>query len=334
MFYSLYVFVFLLSFLLVVIIRQYSLSKSLLLDVPNARSAHSIPTPRGGGLSFVICFLISILFVWHHRFIESSFASALLASSVVALIGFVDDNYSLSSVLRLAVHLFVCALCVYLMGIIPGLSVHKIHLTSVVMLIVASLYLGWMLNLYNFMDGIDGLASIETISICLSGTALYGFNNNLQAAIPLLLLSAAVLGFLMLNFPPAKIFMGDVGSGFLGLVLGIFSLQAMQGSTHLFVCWLIIMGVFIVDASLTLAIRLLSRKNIMLAHSSHAYQHASRIYRSHAIVALTIAFINLVWLLPMALLVNSTKLPPLIGVLLAYTPLVIAAYTLRAGKEE
>lgn len=139
---------------------------------------------------------------------------------------------------------------------------------------------------------------------------------------------------LVLEFPPAKIFMGDAGSGFLGIVLGGLSLQAAWQSSQLFWCWLILLGVFIVDASYTLVRRLLRGDKVYEAHRSHAYQFASRRYGRHLPVTLAVTALNLCWLLPVALCVLLLGLDGVLGLIVAYVPLVMIAAYYRAGSLE
>jgi Fuc2NAc and GlcNAc transferase len=183
------------------------------------------------------------------------------------------------------------------------------------------------------MDGIDAIASIEAISVCLGGALLlilpeYDFKNG---AGPLLLLSASVTGFLFWNFPPAKIFMGDAGSGFLGIMLGLISIQAAWIAPQFFWSWLILLGVFIVDATLTLCRRFFQHEKVYEAHCSHAYQQAARFYHSHKPVSVAVAGINLCWLLPIALGVGFGKLDGFLGLTMAYFPLVLLAFHFNAG---
>ena len=204
---------------------------------------------------------------------------------------------------------------------------------------LAVLYLVWLLNLYNFMDGIDGIAGIEAITVCGGGVLLgwlfFGadWSAYLSLGQPALLLAAATAGFLLWNFPRAKIFMGDAGSGFVGLLLGLLSLHAGWLAPELFWGWGILLGVFVVDATLTLLRRLLRRERVYEAHRSHAYQHAARHHGSHIPISLTVAAINLLWLLPLATLVVLGHLNGLAGILLAWTPLVILALYYQAGCE-
>ncbi|MDD5126464.1 MAG: glycosyl transferase, partial [Methylovulum sp.] len=148
------------------------------------------------------------------------------------------------------------------------------------------------------------------------------------------LLAMAVAGFLCWNFPPAKIFLGDGGSGFLGIVLGIFSLQAAWCSPQFFWSWLILLGVFIVDATWTLLHRLYQGEKVYQAHRSHAYQKAARRYGAHKPVSLAVAMINVFWLLPMALWVGMGGINGLFGMLLSYVPLFILAVIFKAGAKE
>ena len=200
--------------------------------------------------------------------------------------------------------------------------------------VLAAIYLVWMLNLYNFMDGIDGIASVEAICACLGACLLYwlgGFENLILAP---LVLAMAVAGFLYWNFPPARIFMGDAGSGFLGIILGMLSLQAAWSSPKLLWVWLILLGVFIVDATLTLLRRLLRGDKVYEAHRSHAYQFASRHYGRHLPVTLVVTAINLFWLLPLAACVVLWNMDGALALILAYVPLLVLAVRFHAGELE
>ena len=144
------------------------------------------------------------------------------------------------------------------------------------------------------------------------------------------LLALACAGFLFWNFPSARIFMGDAGSGYLGLLLGLFSLQAAWVAQELFWSWLILLGVFIVDASVTLLRRLLQGARVYEAHRSHAYQHAARQLGRHLPVTLAVVVINLCWLLPLSLWAAHVDYGLFI-LLLAYAPLILLALRYRAG---
>jgi Fuc2NAc and GlcNAc transferase len=201
--------------------------------------------------------------------------------------------------------------------------------------ILATVYLVWLLNLYNFMDGIDGIASIEAVTVCIGGILLYliAVPGSQSWAGPALLL-ASVGGFCYWNWPPARIFMGDAGSGFLGVTLGAFSIQAAWVAPDLFWAWTVLLGVFIADASVTLTRRVWRGHRYDEAHRSHAYQRAARRFGAHKPVSLAVGAITLIWLWPLALLVAVGYLDGALGLLIAYAPLVWLAFSLRAGAPE
>ncbi|BBH47469.1 hypothetical protein KU43P_39460 [Pseudomonas sp. KU43P] len=199
---------------------------------------------------------------------------------------------------------------------------------------LAAFYLVWMLNLYNFMDGIDGIASVEAIVVCTGGALIYWLTGHAALGGAPLLLAFAVAGFLIWNFPPARIFMGDAGSGFLGVVIGALSIQAAWADPSLFYSWLILLGVFVVDATWTLVHRLARGEKVYEAHRSHGYQFAARRNGRHLPVTLGVLFIDLLWLLPLAVAVALGWLDGLVGVLIAYVPLGILAIFYKSGSAE
>src|SRR5690606_12287364 len=199
--------------------------------------------------------------------------------------------------------------------------------------IFAVIYLVWLLNLYNFMDGIDGIAGIEASTVCLGGVILSLVNSGVFTdQLPVLSLLMAALGFLIWNFPPAKIFMGDAGSGFIGLLIGLFSISAAHLDQSLFWGWVILLGVFIVDATVTLLRRAFAGFAVYEAHRSHAYQYLSRKLASHSLVTISIGLINIIWLFPMAFLVVLGWLDGFLGLIIAYLPLIIIVTWLKAGN--
>lgn len=327
--------VLILSLLLTAGLRRYALARSVI-DIPNARSSHTVPTPRGGGVAIVLTFLLVVVGLMLLGVGQLSVLVALAGGGgLIAIIGFMDDHGHIAARWRLLGHFLAAAWILGWMGGLPPLPLFGWSLDlGWLGGLLATVYLVWLLNLYNFMDGIDGIASVEAITACLSAAWLYWLAGFDTAAVLPLLLAAAVAGFLFWNFPPAKIFMGDAGSGFIGIVLGGLSLQAAWMSPPMFWCWLILLGVFIVDATYTLVRRLLRGDKVYEAHRSHAYQFASRRYGKHLPVTLTVAAINLCWLLPIAFCVVHFGLDGALGVILAYVPLVVLAMRFRAGELE
>lgn len=205
-------------------LRRYALATKLM-DVPNARSSHSQPTPRGRccNRSGLPC---SVGVDAECRQYLRRLGAMLGAGSGVALLGFLDDHGHIAARWRLLGHFSAAIWILLWTGGFPPLDVvgHAVDLGWLGH-VLAVFYLVWVLNLYNFMDGIDGIASVEAIGVCV-GALIYWLTGHVaMVGIPLLL-ACAVAGFLIWNFPPARIFMGDAGSGFLGMVIGALAIQA------------------------------------------------------------------------------------------------------------
>jgi Fuc2NAc and GlcNAc transferase len=257
------------------------------------------------------------------------------AGTLIAVMGFMDDHGHIAARWRLLGHF---AASTWLLFWIGGLPIVEIGGWTFNLgwfgHVLAAFYLVWLLNLYNFMDGIDGIASVEAICVCVGACLLYWVIDATDLVWAPLLLAVSVAGFLFWNFPPAKIFMGDAGSGFLGIVLGGLSLQAAWVSADLLWGWLILLGVFIVDATFTLFRRLIRGDKVYEAHRSHAYQFASRRFGSHLTVTVVVGVINLLWLLPIAVGITRFGLNAGAGLILAYAPLIALAIKFHAGELE
>ncbi|PMC15690.1 glycosyl transferase [Oligella urethralis] len=324
------------SSLLTGVLRQYAIKRSVM-DIPNERSSHSVPTPRGGGVAIVISFLFALLAVYFLDLLSGSVMIGLLGGGLaIAILGFLDDHGHIAARWRLLGHFVSAFWVLYWLGGLAPLSALGIEGINLFWIghISAAFYVVWLLNLYNFMDGIDGIASVEAVSVCLGMAVIYFVLGYQQELILPILLACAVSGFLIWNFPPAKIFMGDAGSGFLGFTLAALSLHAAWLEPNFLWSWIILLGVFIVDATFTLLRRLLRGERVYEAHRSHGYQYASRKFNGHKPVTLTILAINIVWLFPLAFFVASGFLDGIFGVLIAYIPLLLLAIKFHAGKKE
>jgi Fuc2NAc and GlcNAc transferase len=272
--------------------------------------------------------------LWAWRGVDASMAVALVgAGSLVTLVGFLDDHRPVAARWRLFAHFSAAVWALFWLGGVPPLSFTggavELGWAGDALTILA---LVWMLNLYNFMDGIDGLAGLEGVTVCLGAVLLYALNPISNSAWELpTLLGVATLGFLLWNLPPAKIFMGDAGSGFLGLMLGIFAVHASSLSPDWIWSWVILLGAFIVDATVTLVRRLLRGQSATKAHRSHAYQHAAQHFQSHGTVTLAVAAINVLWLIPLALFVGTGRVNGMVGTVIAYVPLIWLSVRFDAG---
>lgn len=324
------------SFALVAVMRRYALAKGVM-DTPNARSSHTVPTPRGGGVAIVVVFMAALAVLGLAGLGADNLGlwALLGAGGLVAVVGFVDDHRHIAARWRLGGH-FAAAIWALVMlgGVPPLLGGIWAGLPSLAWWLFGAIYLVWMLNLYNFMDGIDGIASIEAVCVCFGVCVLYYVGGQFDLMLYPILLAGAVLGFLLWNWPPAKIFMGDAGSGFLGITLGVLSLQGAWANSNYFWGWVILLGVFIVDSTFTLLHRLYRGEKVYEAHRSHAYQFASRRFGKHLPVTVTVALITLGWLLPLAVCAVVLDWNKLLLVSVAYLPLVGLALKFKAGSAE
>ena len=317
---------------LTLVLRRYALAKSLM-DIPNERSSHTVPTPRGGGVAIVVSFALALPILTSLGLLSGAVLSGLLGSGLlVAIIGFADDHGHIAAKWRLLGHFVAAAWMLFWLNGLPSIQVFGATFNlGWIGNILAAVYLVWMLNLYNFMDGIDGLAGAQAISVCLGICLVYLFSGHVELIWTPLILVVAVAGFLSWNFPPARIFMGDAGSGFLGIVLASQSLVAAWANPNLLWSWLILLGVFIVDATWTLTRRLLRGEKVYQAHRSHAYQNASRMFSSHKAVTLGIVALNVFWLFPFAVLVAIGKVDGIIGLIISFIPLIALSWKFEGG---
>jgi len=326
------------AFGLTAVLRRYALRRQLL-DVPNGRSSHIVPTPRGGGVAIVAVVVALLPVLWLYEGVNASLVWALFGAGLaVALLGFADDHGHIAARWRLLGHFVAAIWAMFWLEGLPALTLFGITLEPGWLgNLLGLLFLVWMLNLYNFMDGIDGLASVEAISVCLGVLVCYALaasSGGARLGDVELLLAAAVAGFCCWNFPRARIFMGDAGSGFLGIVLGILALGAAWVVPQLLWSWLILLGVFIVDATFTLLRRLLRGEAVYQAHRSHAYQVAARRFGRHVPVTVAVGLINVGWLLPWAAWVASGGVEGATALVIAYLPLLCLCIRFHAGVAE
>jgi Fuc2NAc and GlcNAc transferase len=250
----------------------------------------------------------------------------------VATIGFIDDRHTLPARWRFAGHSAAAAWLLYWAGPLPPVPVLGLSLDlGPLTVALAALYTVWSINFFNFMDGIDGIASIEAISVALGGALAWWLVQPSGDWPVAVLFAACVSGFLFWNFPPARIFMGDAGSGFLGLVVAVLALWSALHAPHLIWSWVVLSSVFLVDATTTLVRRVRRGERFAEGHRNHAYQYAARVHGSHKTVTLAVLAINIVWLLPISVAVALQWLDGTAGVAVAIAPLVWVAFHYKAG---
>lgn len=305
-------------------IRKYA-RKLKLIDVPNERSSHDIPKPRGGGMAFVISFLLGLVILFYMHLITYQLLSAFVGGGfLVAFVSFLDDRGHVPASLRLLIHTIAAVWVLWVFHGMPALTLgfftwhwHKLGT------IVGVIGLVWLINLYNFMDGIDGLAASEAVVISLLASVLLFLSGDQMLIWVLLLLAFSVTGFLIWNWSPAKLFMGDSGSTFLGYTFGVLLVSSGSYNSENVWQWLILLGVFWVDATVTLIRRMRHGDKLSTPHKTHAFQIAATRWDSHKIVVLAVMLINVLWLFPMCLLIEYYNNLNLIITALAIIPLFI-----------
>ena len=267
-------------------VRRYALARAIL-DVPNERSSHRVPTPRGGGLAIVTAVLAGIAAAAVLGWVPVQFAVAALGGGgAVAWVGWLDDRRRLSPWTRLVVQVGAAVWALAWTGVPDTLTFGRATLQlGLAGPVLALLWVVWLTNLFNFMDGIDGIAAAEAVAVGTIGGALLLSGGRTSLALVALLLAGSALGFLYWNWSPATIFMGDVGSGFLGFLFAILAVQSEQAGAVPLWAWGMLLGTFVFDATLTLVRRIIAGEVWHAAHRSHAYQRAVAAGRSHAVVS-------------------------------------------------
>jgi Fuc2NAc and GlcNAc transferase len=289
-----------------------------------------------GGVTIVI--VICGFMLLTDDVVMQRFAFVLAA---VAAVGLWDDLKDLPSLIRLLIHLLASAFALvfviaaeplpYMAGAeaLPYMAGAGAEALPWWIVIIAVVALAWFVNLYNFMDGIDGIAAAQCLVFCVGVQVVAGIVPGTLGQL-VWLLSGATLAFLAFNWPPARIFMGDVGSGFLGLLIGTLALHLAVVELVPLVASLILLAVFWFDATYTLCVRMATRQRFTQAHRSHLYQRLAAV-RGH--LWTTIAYLGYAffWLMPLAWL--STNLPKLefFALFLAIVPLAIMCWRFRAG---
>jgi len=263
--YSLSLLLMIISFILTLVVKNISQKKKIL-DHPNERSSHTTPTPKGGGLAIVIVWFTGISVLFSMGILSKNLYFALLSGVLLAVISYIDDLINLSPLIRLSVQLItVLVAFFFLHGIQPVHLFGVDVLPDIILFPVTIIGMVWFINLFNFLDGIDGYASTEAIMISLALFLFTGDSINL-------ILIASVAGFLIWNWPKAKIFMGDVGSTQLGFILVVLGIYYHNEDKLPIIFWVILSAPFWFDATLTLYRRWRNNENLSKAHCKHVYQ--------------------------------------------------------------
>jgi len=305
------------SLLLTYVVRIWSINRAII-DIPNDRSSHTNPTPRGGGIAVSATWFIVITILKLFDKLDCSLYFALLLGLPISIIGLVDDIISVSARSRLTIQILSALGVVLLLGGLKSIDGWSFSVSETIILsAIAMVGVVWFTNLFNFLDGIDGYIGSEVIFICIASYLLWGIT------LPLFL-AAATLGFLRWNWQPAKIFMGDVGSTLLGFTIGVFAIYYQNMGKSSIIVWLMLSSLFWFDATLTLYRRWRNGETLSNAHKKHAYQRIVQYGFSHQKTALYSILINL---FTVGLVYLANKYPsyslPLLGINIAYLYIII-----------
>lgn len=327
---------FFVSLVLTWFVQGFAVAKGII-DHPNARSSHTLPTPRGGGIAIFVASALTIALFVLFGVVDSQLGYALLGGgTAVAWIGFLDDRGALSVRTRLVVHVGAATWAMWMLGGLPPLQVGgQIVELGLIGDVLGTVAIVWVLNLFNFMDGIDGIAASEAVFICLAGGGI-ALLSGLSASISFsaFALAAASAGFLVWNWPPARIFMGDVGSGYLGFVIAILAIAAGRENASAAFIWLVLGAIFFVDATVTIVRRFTRGESVHQAHRSHGYQYLARRWGSHKAVTRALWVVNAMVVLPIAW--AGTLFPSLSSALALFTLTAgcAVAFMLGSGRKD
>ena len=276
-------------------------------DIPNERSAHSDIVPRGGGLAIWLACGCGMVILWLGEILPLAVALGFLgATGLATFSGLLDDlaERGIKPEIRLLFHLLAVAWGMGWLGGLDSLQIGLWHWQwGWVEQVILALILVWIINLTNFMDGLNGLAASESLFVMLAAALLAWLAGDATSMLLALLFACAIAGFLPWNIGRAKIFLGDAGAYFLGASIALLSLfSARNGSVSPW-CWMILFSVFLADSAVALLRRMTGSLTAWKEpHRTHACQHLSRRWQSHGRVALALAAVNLCALLPLALL--------------------------------
>jgi Fuc2NAc and GlcNAc transferase len=268
-----------------------------IVDVPNERSSHTQVTVRGGGVVIVLVWtLCSLLMTEVFPSAKADLLVLLPGALLTAIIGWRDDLKGVRVPVRLACHFLAAGLAMAALGGYDVFSMGEWRLElGLFGSFLALLAIVWSLNLFNFMDGIDGIAGTESVFVFgIGGLVLY-LHGATGLALLAWLLTISMVGFLVWNWPKARVFMGDVCSGFLGFLVLVFALIGAKRYNISLVPWVILYGVFWFDAFMTLVRRVRAGGAWYAAHRTHAYQRLHHLAGwSHGRILLGVICINVV----------------------------------------
>jgi len=321
----LFLFVFFVCLAATFIYRKIALRIGILAN-PNLRTLHKNSIPNGGGIVFSLVFIICIFILFLlGQLSENIFKIFFYGAFVATLFGFLDDLKDISASKKMLVQILLSGWTLFCLdgGVLFGFE----KIPSIISLALSMFFLVWMINAYNFMDGIDGMAiSGATFVSGLMALSLQLTNGSPELILILLILMSCTSALMVFNWPPATIFMGDAGSIFLGYIFGAIILISIINDDVSIWTWLVIFGYFFADTSMTQILRLILVKKWYKAHRSHAYQNLARITDSHFKVTMSVTTYHLVWISPLTFWSVLQPEMAIIPAILAVTPGLFFTY--------
>ena len=285
-----YFLLFFISFIATYLVRIIA-AKMNVYDIPTKRSSHTIPTPRGGGIAFIVCWYIGITyehFFWNS--IPTHLYYAFLSGLVLVILGIIDDVWGVSPKIRIIFHVLTSLIAIFFLGGLQKVDLgFSIVENKYILSAFALIGMIWAINLFNFLDGIDGYLGSEVVFISIAIGLLC--SNSM-----VLILGSVILGFLIWNWQRAKVFMGDVGSTFLGFTIAVFAIYYQNEDITSILIWIILSSVFWFDATLTLYRRYKNKEKLSVAHNKHAYQRIVQAGFSHQKTVIHLLILNLLFL--------------------------------------
>jgi Fuc2NAc and GlcNAc transferase len=292
------IFNFFISGILLKTVYNFLLKKNII-DIPNQRSLHTTPKVRGGGIAILLCYELFVLLFFLFGYItDVLFISQIAGGVILGTVGWIDDRNHVPVITRIFFHLLSAIILLFLFDCytvinILGINYYVYGFGAVIFVFLTI----WMINLYNFMDGIDGIAVSQLIMPSIFIIVILGLNHNYEVSLLSLIMIASSLFFYKYNWPPSKMFMGDVLSGFIGYYFASLTLyinNVLQLSIFIIP---VLMSVFIYDATVTLFKRIIKKEKIWEAHNDHYYQEFAKVY-GHKKVTIAVIIIDFILFIP------------------------------------
>ena len=328
MFFNIIIILFLTLFLCIKFTKVYRsfAIKNSINAIPNNRTLHFKSVPSGGGVVFSSLFVSIVVLLEILQIISLDILMVIGIGGLISILfGLADDIFDISAPIKFFIQSILAGWSIFWLD--GGALAEVAWIPLWISWLVSWFMLVWMINLYNFIDGVDGMAASGAVFIPITFIVvllLKGESSDLVVLLSLLGISS--LGFLIYNWPPASIFMGDSGSVFLGYLFGSLIIKTTMSGDVSISSWIIVFAYFLSDTVVTQILRIILVKKWWHAHRSHAYQNLARITGSHLKVTGGVTMYNLIWIFPLTIWSSLVPELSLIAVLLALIPSMIVAY--------